>query len=174
MQLTNDELKEITDLAKKQIELQDQIAQMEQELSRLNDRLNKVRGELLPQAMDRVGMKKFMTQDGSSITIKDEIFASIRNGKIDQAAAWLDGIGCGDVLKDEVNVKFARGQASIARSILALAEQLGVSAIEKLSVHPQTLKALVREQRAKGRDFPEEIFAIHDAQKAIIIKGGTK
>jgi len=173
MNLTNEEMQEITGLAEKQLRLEQEVVEAQDRLTALNEQLEKVRDDLLPQAMARVGMKKFTLLDGSSITIKDEIFASIRSGKIEAAAAWLDEIGCGDALKDEVNVKFARGQVDLSKKVLALAAELGVTATEKLSVHAMTLKALIREQREKGREFPEDLFAIHDKQKAVI-KGGSK
>jgi hypothetical protein len=87
-----------------------------------------------------------------------------------QAVAWLDSIKCGGVVKDEIKCNLGRGEVAKAKELLEFAKTLDISAVEKLSVHPGTLKALVKEQRANGVTFPEEFFSIADKKIAIIKK----
>ena len=48
---------------------------------------------------------------------------------------------------------------------------LGLEPIDKEQVHPQTLKAFVREQVESGKPFPLELFGAFLGQKATIKKG---
>lgn len=163
------ELTNISDLAAHQIELENMICKQNEILDDLNKRFRHVSESALPAAMAAVGMTEFRMADGSKVSIKSDVFASIRADFIQQAVDWLDGQGIGGIVKDEVKVNFGRGDVEKAKQLLLFADEtLGVSASEKLSVHPGTLKATVKDMRAKGIEFPEEFFSIADFTKATI------
>lgn len=165
---TNDEMGEIVALAQQQLYLQEEVATIEAHLAIAREDLRKIEEVALPDAMAAVGMSKFSLADGTAITIKEDVYASIRVDFTREAADWLDSIRCGGVVKDEVKCNLARGEMAKAKQLLDLAKQLDVPATEKLSVHPQTLKALVKEKRAQGINFPEEYFSIADKRIAVI------
>jgi len=165
---SNSELIEIAELAQKQLRLQMDKGVLEQDLKDATEQLRKIEEVALPEAMASIGMSSFTLADGSKITIKKDIYASIRVDFTKQAAAWLDSIKCGGVVKDEIKCNLGRGEIAKAKQLLKLAKTLNIPATEKLSVHPGTLKALVKEQRAKGVIFPEEFFSIADKKIAII------
>jgi len=56
----------------------------------------------------------------------------------------------------------------VAKSFMDYCKDAGVNASEKLSVHPSTLKALVKEQMAKGIEFPETFFSVASIRKSVI------
>lgn len=166
----NKELTELSDLAKQQLQLMDEIATVEQTLEALKEQLKHVQESTLPDLMLSLGMSEFRLNNGYRITVKPDIYASIRADKITHAVDWLDEQGLGDVVKDDVTVKFGRGEAEQAKILLAFCRNHKFNAGEKLSVHPQTLKALIKEQLAKGIEFPDEYFSIAALNKAIIHK----
>jgi len=51
---------------------------------------------------------------------------------------------------------------------LTLAEQSGFNAQQKTEVHPQTLKAWVREQVEDGASFPMDLFGAYIGHRATI------
>lgn len=165
---TNDELSQVHQLAVQQLHLQEEVAHLEAELASAKERLERIQNVALPEAMLSLGLSKFTLTSGATVSIKEDVMASIKADYIDGAVAWLDKIGCGDVVKDEIKVNLSRGEAELAARFMALAYALNVKATEKLSVHPQTLKALVKEQRTKGVVFPDALFSIFDFRKAII------
>lgn len=165
---TNNELSEISRLAARQVALEKSIALMNDDLSQLNEELRNLTESLLPDAMAAVGMQKFTLEDGNNLTIKDEVFAAIRAEQTKGAVRWLEKQGLGDVVKDELKITLGRGETKLAPQFLKLADKLGVNATEKESIHASTLKALVKEQLAKGVQFPEEYFSIKEFKKSVI------
>lgn len=164
----DNELKEIAQLANDQRHWEKQIATLEYELEQAKEALRQIQEFLLPEAMATAGLMEFKLVDGSKIAIKDDVYASIRKDRIGEAVAWLDSVGIGDIVKDKIDVNFGRGEADLARSFMDFCRQNGYNASESLSVHPQTLKATVKEQLAKGVQFPDEFFSIQPVRKAII------
>lgn len=166
--VTNDELSAISTLANEQLDWERKITQLEADLEHAKDALKQVQEFLLPEAMATVGMSEFKLANGCKITIKDDVYASIRKDFISEAVTWLDENGLGGVVKDQVSVDFGRGDLEAAKLFMAYCKETGVSATEKLSVHPSTLKALVKEQRAKGVEFPDNLFSIAPIRKSVI------
>lgn len=123
---------------------------------------------LLPEAMSSLEMTEFKLTTGFKVSIRDEVSASIKADRTEQAADFLDSIGCGDVVKDEVKVNMGKGERDHAAAFLELARQKGLAATEKLSVHPATLKSLVKEQLALGVEFPETDFSVFPYKRAEI------
>lgn len=166
---TNDELQQIASLAEQQLCLEGKVAALEEQLKAVVEQLRDISEKALPEAMAAVGMKKFTLTDGSTIDVKDDLAASIRADQKPRAIAWLDNNGFGDVVKDEVKIALGKGEAQFAPQITQFVQGLGFNATETFSVHPSTLKSLVKEQLKKGLEFPE-CFSIHQYQKAVITR----
>lgn len=165
---TNTELEQIAQLAQLQKELIKHLSNLETQVDEAKERLRKVQEGLLPEAMLAIGMTEFKLEDGTKITIKEDVYASIRKDFVIQAVNWLDGIGLGDIVKNDVVVKFGRGDKTKASDLVSYAQAQGYNVSEKQTVHPQTLKATVREQLANGVEFPEEYFSINPVNKATV------
>lgn len=165
---TNEELSEITALVNQQLELEAKVSDAEAELESLNERLKYVRENLIPNAMASVGMKEFKLSNGMKLTIKEDVFASIRKDRTYEALRWLDEKDLGGVIKTEVSVSFGRGNNTEAHRLFEYCKIQGYDASEKESVHSQTLKALVKEQMARGLAFPEDLFSITPFKKAVV------
>lgn len=139
---SDEDLHKIADLAAEQVRLADEVEQAEKELKRLKRELQAIEMSSLPLAMEAVGLKEITLKDGSKVTIKEDLYASITQKKKDEAHEWLRENGFGDLIKE----------------------------ITREQVHPQTLKAFIREQVSQGRDIPLETFGIGFYQKAVIKK----
>ena len=165
---TNIELEEISKLAEQQMVLESEVKEYEELLSQKKDELRHIQEVLLPEAMASIGLSEFKLACGAKVTVKDEVYASIRADYMVPAVKWLDGMGLGDIVKDDVTVKFGRGDSDKAKDIVSYAQAQGYNVTEKLSVHPQTLKAVVKEQLARGVQFPEEYFSVNPVKKSIV------
>jgi hypothetical protein len=159
---------EIISLAENQISLEEQVKELEHQLKEAQERLHLVSEQLLPNAMAKAGMKEFKMANGLQITIKEDVYASIRKDFINQAVEWLDQHQLGDIVREDVTVKFGRGQQATATKLFEYCRANGFNAENKLAVHPQTLKTTVEEQIAKGIQFPDEFFEIMSNRRAII------
>ena len=132
----------------------------------------KLETDLIPSLMASAGgIDKFTLEDGTSIAIKDELYASITQARQLEAFAWLEEHGHGDVIKNEMKFALGRGpNADVAATMLtAQAAALGIDAYSrKRAIHPGTLAALIREQLGEGVEVPKETFGVHQQRRAVI------
>lgn len=161
-------LGQLSKLAKTQLMMEAEVRVIEQELANANERLKNVREVDIPNLMAEMGIKSFTLDTGAKITIKQDIFASIRKENVDQALAFVDSIGLGGIIKDDVAVKFGKGDSEKAKQLTDFCKEQQFNFTEKLHIHPQTLKATIKEQMEKGVQFPEEYFSIHPFNKSVI------
>ena len=168
---TNSEISEIAALAANQLFWQAKVTEAELLLKDAADRLRQVQEIDLPNAMAQAGVSSITLPSGEKVSIKEDIFASIpKNELYHEALDWLREHGFGDVIKNAVTVSFGKGEDEQADELLRiLAEHhWRQMADQKMSVHPQTLKALIKEQLAKGTNVPFELFGVVPFTKAII------
>jgi hypothetical protein len=138
----------------------------------LSERKLKLETDLIPSPMASAGgIDKFTLDDGTSIAIKDELYASITQARQQEAFAWLEAHGHGDVIKDEMKIGLGRGAVAGERAsrLTHELELLGIDDYSrKRAVHPGTLAALIREQLGEGVDVPKETFGVHQQRRAVI------
>lgn len=168
------DLAAISELATQQLFWEEEVARIEEMLKEAERNLRHVSEQALPDAMATVGMLEFKLLDGSRIIIKEDVAASIKSDSIKGAVEFLEERSLGAVVKDEIKINLGRGEAELATRFMELAKSLDVPASEKLSVHPSTLKSLVKEQLEQGVEFPEEYFSVYPYKKAIIKAPGKK
>lgn len=161
-------VRSIADLAASMMYLQEQADNLEAQLKETTNQLKRVQEELLPEAMAACGMSEFKLASGVKISIKEDVYASIRKDFIPQAVQYLESIGLGGIIKDEVSIGFTRDNGNDALALMELCKEFGYSPEEKLAVHPMTLKATVKEQLARGVQFPDEFFSVYPYKKATI------
>ena len=170
-QAPNDlELTELAQMAENQLFLENRIKEIENLLETTKEALRLVQEVHIPEAMQTIGMKKFTLSNGYNITIKEDVYASIRKDFMSQAIEWLDDHNLGDIVKDKVEVDFGRGQGDMVAQLMKHCKMSGYNVSEKMSVHPMTLKAVVKEQMSHGIEFPEEFFSVGPITKAVIKK----
>lgn len=116
----------------------------------------------LPQLMQQARLKKTTLEDGTQLTLKEDVYASIAGERQGEAFRWLNENGHGDLIKNELKCNFGKGEEQMAIEAEALLRQhfQGLEPERKQSVHPQTLRAFVREQIQGGKQVPMETFGV--------------
>lgn len=158
MNIPDETLQEISDLAKTQVDYEKRIEQLESTLSELKDKLRNVSEVLIPEAMLSVGMESFKLSDGTSVKIEKYYAGKIPEDKQDEAFAWLRQTGNDSLIKREVKCQFGKGEDQEAQIAIQALQDLGLNPTDKASVHPMTLKSFIRENVEGGKEFPMELF----------------
>ena len=151
-------LNEISLMARSLVEAEAEVLRAEERLKTLKETARILREETIPSAMDELGLTSIKLDTGETLTIKQDVFASIPADRRAEAYSWLEEHGFGGLIKVDVTTPFGRGDLDKAR---ALAERLRADGIETTMeevVHPQTLKAFLREQLQAGANVPLELF----------------
>lgn len=165
---TEEGLAEVSDLASKQLELENQIQLAEDSLKRLVEIHTRISTQLLPAALRAYNLSEIKMADGSQVTIQKIVKASIPKPRESEAFLWLETAGHGDLIKHVVSANFGKGEEEAARIAIKALQESGVHANDKRSVHPQTLGAFVREQLDAGVALPHDILGVFIGEVAKI------
>jgi hypothetical protein len=160
-QISGDDLSLVSKLTRKARELQAEIAQRSEELSALNAQLKVVVEDQLPEAMNELGMVKISLADGSQVSIETTYHASIPGKLQEQAFEWLRKNGFADLIKHQLQMNFTRSEDERAAALADYLMDQGYEFSDKTLVHPQTLKAFVKEQSESGRPVPPDLFGVY-------------
>lgn len=160
----------LSELVAVQIMLEETIESVSLRLQELNEQYELVRKDQIPALMDELNLTKLTTKDGHVLELKDVVNASIpkEEPRRSNALQWLREQGHGDVIKNEVKVQFGKGEDDKAEDLLLRLESDGFEPQRTLSVHPQTLSALVRGLRRDGKNVDAENLSIFEAKIAKI------
>lgn len=139
-------------------------------VSRLQAEVDRIETKALPDAMAAAGVTAFTLTDGRSITVEREVHCGITGPQQAAAYEWLRTTGNDSIIKHTVGVRFGRGQDADAAGLLErLKEQFPeMELVNAETIHPQTLKAFVKECVREGTPIPEQPFGIFKINRAII------
>jgi hypothetical protein len=144
------------------------VATAEEALAMAKEAHRKVEQEDLPMLMKECGVELFKLDDGRIISVVDEVQVGVTEVNKPAAWQWLHNNGFGGLLKTQITIEFAKGEAEEAKAAAAIISDAGYTGIVSEGVHPATLKAFVKEQRQAGQDVPTDIFNIHPFSRAKI------
>jgi len=168
--ISTEELSSISQVAQKVIDIQQEISLIEAELKAKKEELRNVSEQQLPELMQGLNLVEFTTASGFKISVENFYNAYISEANKEKAFNWLQENGHGGLIKNEISLLFGKGQDEEANALVQSLEQKGLSPNVKQGVHPQTLKAFVKEQLTQGRDIPAEPFGIYVGSRAKIEK----
>jgi hypothetical protein len=154
-------LGQIGKLAQKQLDLEKEIIEMEENLGARKKDLRLLTEYELPSLMDEIQMGTIGLVDGTTIEVKTVYQASISKANQVQAFEWLRENNQGDLIKNQLVVEFGMGQDEQAEEIKTLLQQKDLSPTQKMSVHPSTLKAFVKTQLEGGRNLPHDLLGVY-------------
>ena len=169
-EVSDGELSIVSNLANKQLKLATEVKQLEVDLKAKKEELRLTSEQELPDAMQAAGLTQIVLSTGEKISINEFYNAHISKANQEVAYQWLIKNGHAGLIKNEVLLKFDRGEdEKVAQTVSAL-QARGLSPNVRQSVHHSSLKAFVKEQFTAGNDIPTEPFGIYIGTKAIIKK----
>ena len=159
----SNELVKLASLADDQQRAEAEVARLEAELKKAKENLTRISEGLLPELMDELGMEHFKTTSGIEIAIEEKIHASIPKARNAEAIAWLDDNEHSGSVKRQFVIRFNRDEQAWANRFAAdlRKRKKKVDAEMNHSIHPSTLRALMKELLERGDDVPLELFGIH-------------
>ena len=138
--------------------LEDEISNAEESITKLKEKAKTLSQFEIPVMMEEMHITKLKLKDGESVEIKKIYGASIPQEHQEAAFTWLRENDLGDIIKNDITVTFGRGEDNKASEYATLAQGQGFEPVQKIGVHPQTLKAVVRERLESGQEMPSDII----------------
>jgi len=136
-------------------DLEDEIENAEAGIKKLKEKANILSQFEIPQMMEEMNITKLKLKDGETVEVGNFYSASILPEKQEEAFEWLRENGRGDIIKNDITVTFGRGEDNKAAQYAVLAKGQGYEPVQKVGVHPQTLKGVVRECHESGIELPD-------------------
>ena len=153
-----DQTKNLSDKVIELRNLEDQVAASENHTKDLKEKAKQLSNFDIPKMMQEMNVTKLKLKDGASIEVKPFYGAHITPDKQESAFNWLREHGLGDIIKNDITVTFGMSEDNKATAYAVLARGQGYEPVQKIGVHAQTLKAVVRERTESGQDMPADLF----------------
>jgi hypothetical protein len=165
-------LESVSTLLQEQLKIETEIEIAELELQNKKEKFRKLSEEIIPSKMTELGMTSTTMLDGSKVDVVENIYVSIPKDPDKSRACynWLEDNGLGDIIKNQVGMSFGKGENEDAKKLEDTIKDLGFIPEVKVSVHPSTLKATVRQLVKDGRSVPDNVFNLFIGQKTKITK----
>jgi len=164
----SDGLKSVAEIARTIAAKEAEIDELDAKIKETKKELMKLTDEDLPALLQEMGLAKFTLDDGSEVNVKPTYGASIKVDNRESAFNWLRENGYDDIIKNSVICSFGRGEDETALQFSRMAQEAGFIPENKTEVHPQTLKAWVKERVESGDEFPMDLFGAFVGQRAYI------
>ena len=163
-------LKEVAKMAALLKEKQAYLENLEQMIKDLKTEIKDIAEDIIPTMMSQAGLSEYKLDDGSKVTVKENVYAHISAKNKPDAFDWLRKQGLDDIIKNEIVATFGRGEDTKAVDLYNyLTQAAKLNAVQKQTVHPSTLKAFAKEQVESGNpDFPQELFGVHVVREASV------
>jgi hypothetical protein len=166
-----DGIKKLSKMVKELQAHREEKSALENALSEIDKQIRALEEQEIPEKMLELGVSGFKLDTGESVEMKDNIRASIPEKYKDEAFAWLEKEGHGDLIKSEIKCSLDRGDVEKANLILDILKQQGIEDAElKKAVHWGTLSSFVKEQLGQGAAIPLEHLGVYQGKKVIIKK----
>lgn len=143
----------------------------------LANEIRKLEEKTIPDAMAEIGITDFTLTDGRKVSVAQEIHCGISQSNLHRALAWLRATNNDGIIRHIVGVKFGKGNdVAAAELALYLQEKYGANleVLDNETVHPQTLKAFVKEALQDTPDFPEDLFGVYKINRVALKPRNTQ
>jgi hypothetical protein len=157
----------LSTLIRQSMEIDEKIAEAEQYLKDLKFKKRKVNEEDIPNLMQEMGIDS-VTVDGNKVALRQFVHARIADDKKDEAFTWLRSIGEADIIKNDVTVSFKSGEDNMAGAVIDDLRSQGLEPAQKTHVHPQKLKAWVKNRIESGQEIDFDTFGVYVGTEATI------
>lgn len=154
-----DKLKYLTEMIAKLNTANQELAEAEKDVEEKKKVVQHLSGVVIPGIFEELGVKKISLLDGREVKIHSEWVGSISKENKMAAYSWLEENGHGALIKKDIEIKLKKGDDETAAKIREwlIANKI-MNFKEDSSVHYQTLKAFINEQKADGKEIPDELF----------------
>jgi len=158
-QVTQTEPEKLSQQIKTLQDIQQEIDNHKAQIKELEEREKHFSQVVIPDMMNAMNLKTMKLKDGSEIEVSNKFFASALAAKRPEAYNWLRENGLGNIVKNEITVRFGRDEDNKAQQYATLAKGQGYDPEQKVSVHAGTLRVALEDLHSRGGKIPSEYFS---------------
>lgn len=161
------------ELARLALELRDaerEVAKTKAAADEAEKRYNEIAFKKLPEFMEELGLSSFSHEpSGTTIEITEHLLVSLPKKdrkRYSNGLQWLEDNGEGKALKRKVFAEFGKNKEAEAMNFAKALNEAGHAAKFEKSIHPSTLKSLIKKRLERGEPVPDDLFGITQGKVA--------
>ncbi len=155
IEMNQEYLESLSELIEESKRIEEYVLELEGLLKQAKADLETLNTKKIPDLMlDELGFETIKLQDGRTVSVSPKYYANIAKAKQSEAFSWLEENGFKDLIKEEIKVKLGSESDEEVKQTL---HDLNANFTVSQGVHPQTLKAFVKEQLEAGTSLPDAI-----------------
>ena len=158
-QVTQTEPEKLSQQIKTLQDIQQEIDNHKAKIKELEDREKHFSQVVIPDMMNAMNLKTMKLKDGSEIEIDNKFYATALASKRAEAYQWLRENGLGNIVKNEITVRFGKDEDNKATQYATLAKGQGYEPEQKVAVNAGTLRVALRDLHERGGKIPSEYFS---------------
>jgi len=158
-QVTQTEPEKLSQQIKTLQDIQQEIDNHKAKIKELEEREKHFSQVVIPDMMLAMDLKTMKLRDGSELEIDNKFFATALAPKRAEAYQWLRENGLGNIVKNEITVRFGKDEDTKATQYATLARGQGYEPEQKVSVHAGTLRVALEDLHTRGGQIPSEYFS---------------
>ena len=158
-QVTQTEPEKLSQQIKTLQDIQQEIDNHKAKIKELEEREKHFSQTVIPDMMLAMNLKTMKLRDGSELEIDNRFFATALAPKRAEAYQWLRENGLGNIVKNEITVRFGKDEDNKAMQYATLARGQGYEPEQKVSVHAGTLRVALEDLHTRGGQIPSEYFS---------------
>lgn len=155
---STEKLNELTDLVKKLAIAAASQTEFEQKAKEQAVIVSRLESESIPALMSSLSLEKITLSNGMQVSVVSVYSASVPEIRKADAWQWLKDHNFGALIKSAISITLGRDQVEEQKRVTDVLSSAKIPFIKKEEVHPQTLKAFVKERYEAGESFPEALF----------------
>lgn len=183
------DLKEVTTLAMNLINIEQEIAVIEDQLKTKREALGQIEAVDLPDLMESLNITNITLPNGWTVKMDSYIKASLPTASaMNKDTMEADDLrlrhsaglkfmreqGAGDLIKNALDIDLGKSSDTLADQILAALGPFNVKVTRNVNVHHSTLTAYVKERIEGGLELPYDTFAVYTGKKVKVKQPKTK
>ena len=159
---TQEQLNAVAELARQQVELEQQIEEAQQRVKDLEKQHRAIAEQKLPDLLTEAGLSTIGLSDGTQVRVDTKLYCSVPKTRKKWVADWLEQNGHGALVQEDVHVPFERGQKEQVQALVQILEQYGFDRYSvSEDVNTARLKSLLNELLEAGENPPLEEFGAY-------------
>jgi len=156
--ISDDDLKSLSAMVTRLKNIEKSIKDQEADIEKLKKVQKMLSMEMIPAAMESLGLSALSLDDGTALEVKPFYSAKIPDEKIVEAYNWLRKENLDSLIKVTANFGTLTNEQKVR--VLKALDKIKVTCAMTEGIHHATLKALVRERTESGKPMPHDLFGV--------------
>ena len=165
-----DALERLSKLVAELDEAELDVISAEAELEATRRAVRRLTEDEIPSIMEELDLAEVKLSSGLRIKIDLKIHPKQLTSADQEGLAWLRAHGQGGMIKTVLSVPFSAGSEDDARRLADRLKGESIGAVVDCQVHPQTLKAAVRQMLENGDEVDLKALKVHTRNVAKVVR----